>query len=319
MTKLVVNGLRYHVTEKGNGVPVLLLHGFTGCGKNWHALMERLSQQYRVITVDLPGHGQTESPIDDSRYTMRNTTADLLMLLDHLEATPAQWLGYSMGGRLALYAALHNPAAVCSLILESASPGLVDDEERNARRNQDEVLAERIENEGIPAFVEYWERLPLFATQAALPTETRASLREQRLQNTVHGLAKSLRGMGTGAQPTLWDRLHQLQMPTLLITGESDEKFIAINRRMATLVPVSRLSIISGAGHTVHLEQPAAFTEKVVQFLHERSEISSNNLSGGKQDNEHERGERHLLEPRVQRRQVSRATDSQAVTDKQGY
>ena len=318
MTRFNVNGLSYHFTERGNGDPVLLLHGFTGSGENWHTFTERLSEQYRVIAVDLPGHGHTDSPVDGSRYTMRNTTTDLLILLDHLEATPAHWLGYSMGGRLALHTALHYPESVRSLVLESASPGLRDDVERDARRNRDNMLAERIEKEGIPAFVDQWERLPLFATQKSLPPEIRSNLREQRLHNTAQGLANSLRGMGTGAQPSLWDTLHRLQMPTLLITGKLDDKFTAINRQMAKLIPDSRLSIIPGAGHTVHLERPAEFAEKVMQFLKERSEISGNNLSGGEQDNEHERGERHLLEPRVQRRQVNRAADSQSVTDQHG-
>ncbi len=167
MTYLSLEGLRYYFTEAGSGIPVLLLHGFTGSSENWGDLVGPLSTSYRVISVDLPGHGLTNSPAEISRYSIENVAQQLIQLLDHLGASPAHWLGYSMGGRLALYAALNFPESFLSLTLESGTAGIVDYEERQERRRHDNSLADFIEKEGIPAFVDYWERLPIFASQMA--------------------------------------------------------------------------------------------------------------------------------------------------------
>jgi 2-succinyl-6-hydroxy-2,4-cyclohexadiene-1-carboxylate synthase len=198
---------------------------------------------------------------------MEQCIADLLALLDTLEVGRAGVLGYSMGGRVALQLAAAAPARVSALVLESSSPGLADAAERQARIAADGALAASIERDGLAAFVERWERLPLFASQAALPADVRAGQRAQRMQNDPLGLANSLRGMGTGRQASLWDRLPQLHIPTLLIAGELDRKYCAIAEQMAQALPNARSVIVPNAGHTVHLEQPAIFTAAVREFL----------------------------------------------------
>lgn len=313
----MVDGLRYRVTEWGVGEPLLLLHGFTGSGATWQPLAARFEERYRVIAVDLPGHGATDAPPDDARYRMERVVADLAHLLAVLEATPAHWLGYSMGGRLALYATVRLPAHVRAAVLESASPGLATAAERQARREQDEALARRIEAEGIAAFVDYWEHLPLFATQLRLPAQHLAEQRAARLLNSANGLAGSLRGMGTGSQPSLWDSLAGLTIPGLLLVGELDEKFAAINRRIAETWATAELEVVSGAGHAIHLERPDAFAALVLDFLARVSERDGQNLTQRKKRNESKRGERHLLEPRVESGQVVGSADRHAVAVEQ--
>lgn len=295
MTSVIVDGLKYEIIEKGNGVPVLLLHGFTGSGENWRDLMERLSGHYRMIAIDLPGHGQTDSPNDISRYRIERVSDDLIQILGHLNASPVHWLGYSMGGRLALFAALHFPESFRSLTLVSATAGLIDAMERGARRQQDNSLADYIENEGVGAFVDYWERLPMFASQISLASDARKALREQRLTNSSRGLANSLRGMGTGEQPSLWAILCQLRVPTHLVAGQLDEKFAGINSRMADAIPDCRLSIVAQAGHAVQVERPTAFAELVANFLDDRSKINGEDLPGSEEDDKSKRSQRHLL------------------------
>jgi 2-succinyl-6-hydroxy-2,4-cyclohexadiene-1-carboxylate synthase len=169
-----------------------------------------------------------------------------------------------MGGRIALYSALST--SFCALILESASPGLADPEERSQRRQSDNVLADRIEREGLPAFIDYWQNIPLFASQQSISPAQRAAQCTQRLNNSVTGLANSLRGIGTGVQPALHQRLHELCMPTLLIAGALDSKFCAIAQEMAHEIPASQLAIVPDAGHTVHLERPAHFLSLIRTF-----------------------------------------------------
>jgi 2-succinyl-6-hydroxy-2,4-cyclohexadiene-1-carboxylate synthase len=170
-----------------------------------------------------------------------------------------------MGGRLALNTAISHPSLVHSLILESASPGLEDEAERVARILSDEQLAETIERDGLEAFVEYWTTLPLFATQS---DDVRAQLKAQRLMsNNPCGLANSLRGMGTGAQSSLWYRLNEVDCPTLLITGKYDDKFTRIAQRMAAKLPEAHVKVIEGAGHTVHAEQAEIYIRTILDFV----------------------------------------------------
>ena len=257
----------FEIAGSGEERPLLLLHGFTGSSQNWLPLLPHLTQQRQVLAVDLLGHGRTPSPPRAIRYGMEVVAADLLDLLDQLAIEQTDILGYSMGGRLALFLAAQAPQRIGALILESASPGLKDKEEQLARRQQDNTLADRIEREGVASFVDHWESLPLWASQKQMSEDNRATLRQQRLQNNPVGLANSLRGMGTGAQPSQWGRLGKLRLPTLLLAGELDAKFVAINREMAALLPNARLEIVPGAGHAVHLERPSHYAALVGKFL----------------------------------------------------
>jgi 2-succinyl-6-hydroxy-2,4-cyclohexadiene-1-carboxylate synthase len=242
---------------------LLLLHGFTGSAQSWRPLLPTLSLHFQVITPDILGHGRSPIPPSPADYQMAKVAATLITLLDQHTRQPAHLLGYSMGGRLALYLAIHYPHRFRSLILESASPGLKTEAERESRRQRDNALADRIERDGIEAFVDFWETLPLWASQEQLPAPTRARLRQQRLQNNPIGLANSLRGMGTGVQPSLWPHLAEVTTPVLLLTGELDRKFVSIAQEMAPLFPRAQHIIIPHAGHTIHLERPKTYLETV--------------------------------------------------------
>ncbi len=191
-----IRGVHYHFSDEGSGAPLVLLHGFTGSSQNWAAHSAHFAHSHRVIAPDLLGHGRTDAPPDPARYSMAESAADLAELLAQIAPGPVTLLGYSMGGRLALYFALHYPERVARLILESASPGLATAQERQQRIAADEALAARIERDGIEKFVDFWEGISLFASQQRLPTAEREALRGGRLQNRVTGLAASLRGHG---------------------------------------------------------------------------------------------------------------------------
>jgi 2-succinyl-6-hydroxy-2,4-cyclohexadiene-1-carboxylate synthase len=264
---LPVNGVRYHVRLAGDGPPLVLLHGFTGSGANWESHAATIGRSYRLIAIDLLGHGRSAAPTDPARYQVQRAASDLLTLLDMLGVADFALLGYSMGGRLALHVALAAPKRVRALVLESASPGIADGRERDERIRADEDLAAAIEHEEIEAFIRRWEALSLFASQVNLPIAMRDRLHAQRLENSPIGLANSLRGMGAGVPPPLQDRLVELPMPTLLIVGALDEKYLALSLAMSRQLPQAELAVVPGAGHTVHLEQPVAFDEIVCKFL----------------------------------------------------
>lgn len=267
MTLTPINGLNYHIETGGSGQAFFMLHGFTGSASNWLPLQYELLQYLRTVAPDLIGHGRTEAPPDPARYGMARAAADLIAIADTLNIERFHLLGYSMGGRLALYTALHYPERIRSLILESASPGLRDEAERHARRLNDEALADRIERDGVTSFVDYWETLPLWESQKRLPQAVRDSLRAQRLRNSERGLANSLRGMGTGVQPSLWEMLHSFERPALLITGAQDSKFTTIAQEMQAQMPRSTHVTFENAGHTVHLEKSDAYVDTIFEFL----------------------------------------------------
>lgn len=269
LMKVTIRGLAYHVEDSGTGDPLVMLHGFTGSARTWQPFVKALSRHFRVIRVDLPGHGQTATSTHPPDYHFPFVVRNLVELLDELDATPAHLLGYSMGGRVALAVAClpDRNRFLQSVILESASPGLREENARAYRRKTDNALADRIEAYGIQDFVNHWESLPLWESQQSLPDSTRRSLREERLQNDPSGLANSLRGMGTGMQPSLWNILHFLDKPVLLIAGEQDNKFVTIAEGMYLRIRTSELALIPDAGHTVHLEKPDLFIQQVLDFL----------------------------------------------------
>ena len=230
---------------------LVLLHGFTQTGRSWAQVAAALRERYRCFAPDLPGHG-------DFAGRRPASFEAVVAYLRALHTERFGLCGYSMGGRLALRAALDLPDRVERLVLVGASPGIADDAEREARRREDEALAKRIETIGLEAFVEEWGKHPLFAGQ---PRGVADFVREDRLRNTAEGLAAALRGLGTGAMAPLWDRLGELKMPVTLLVGERDDKFRDIAARMAQRIPEAKVVVVDGAGHAVHLEQPDAVVE----------------------------------------------------------
>jgi 2-succinyl-6-hydroxy-2,4-cyclohexadiene-1-carboxylate synthase len=262
------DGLRLHVEEAGKGVPVLLLHGFTGCARAWgEPVLGALSERARMVAVDLLGHGGSDAPSTPHRYALPEIVEDLCQVLDTRGMERAVWLGYSMGGRIALGAAVLRPERLSALVLESASPGLAEESARRERTASDEALARKIEAEGIHSFVEGWMRQPLFRTQSRLEPRRFEPLRELRLRNSPEGLAACLRGLGTGVQPSFWDELSDVGPPALLVAGELDEKFRQIAEVMHERLPRAELRVIPDAGHTTHLERTAEFVSAVLGFL----------------------------------------------------
>ena len=264
-----LEGAELNVEVTGQGPALVALHGFTGSVETWRSFSETAGSGFTVVAVDLPGHGASDSPQNPCLYTMERHVQALTEILDLLGLERVAWLGYSLGGRIALSAGVALPERTSALVLESASPGIASEEERQQRIREDEALADWITEVGVRRFVEYWESLPLWQSQKRLPPVVRDGLRSQRLGNNPRGLSNSLRGVGTGAQPPLHDRLEEIAAPAMLVVGEEDDKFTGIAREMRRAIPTSRLETVAGAGHAVHLEQPEIFEGVVTGFLQE--------------------------------------------------
>ncbi|HEV2094836.1 MAG TPA: 2-succinyl-6-hydroxy-2,4-cyclohexadiene-1-carboxylate synthase [Rubrobacter sp.] len=244
---------------------MLFLHGFMGRGEDWRDVSAGLARRFFCIAPDLPGHGASLG-MSPAQYTMEGAARSVLDVLDGAGADRATVVGYSMGGRLALYLALRHPDRCAGLFVESASPGLESSEERARRRRADEGRAARLEGGDLRGFLRDWYRQPIFATLARDEDLLRRTI-EGKSGNDPAELARSLRGMGTGSQPSLWKELPNLRVPALAVAGGLDAKFVGISRRMASLGPGMRPSVVPGAGHNVHAEAPGAYLSLLQHFL----------------------------------------------------
>lgn len=239
--------------------PLVLLHGFTQTGRSWDPVRAHLDPAREVLTPDQRGHG---TAADVRPILLPAMAADAMA---HVPGGGELALGgYSMGGRAALLAAIASPGRITHLALISTTAGIEDDEERARRAALDASLADRIESLPIDEVIDGWAAQPLFAEQAP---EVAALAREDRLRNTPAGLAASLRGAGTGKMGNLWGALGTLTMPTLVLVGERDEKFVAIGERLAAALPDADFVVVPGAGHQLPLEEPAIVASQLERLL----------------------------------------------------
>ena len=228
---------------------LVLLHGFTHTGASWDPVVAELAGSYRVLTPDIRGHGDAA---DVEPVSLDCVVDDVRALVAGERFT---LVGYSMGGRIAVHVALAMPELVERLVSVSGSPGIADEEERRARREADDALADEFEELEIEELALRWATgTPVLAGQ---PPHVADAAHEDRLRNTSHGLARALRGLGTGALPPVWDRLGEVKVPVTLVVGERDEKFRGIADEMAPLLrgPVD-VVVVPGVGHAAHLEAP---------------------------------------------------------------
>ena len=230
---------------------VTLLHGFTLNGASWDELVAKMPDGCKWIAPDLRGHGSAPT----SPATMDDCAADIVALWDQLGIERSHVVGYSMGGRLALHVAVRLPERTRSLLTIGAHAGL-DDEARATRGQADEALAQRIEREGVEAFVRYWESLPMFAGIKRRGADFAAWLHALRMGNRAEGLAGSLRGMGAGAMEPLWGQLETIDLPCTFVAGEDDVPFRRAAARLRKAVDRSRMRSVRDCGHSVLFEQP---------------------------------------------------------------
>lgn len=250
------SALAAHLSGVGSDRPrVTFVHGFAQTGRCLGPLADELARHHEVVSVDAPGHGGSR----------RHADADLWRGADLLvgDSGPQVLVGYSMGGRLALHAALSHPDQVLALVLIASTAGIDDRHERRRRRERDHQLAQQLEVSGLEAFLRDWLAMPMFA---GLPHWARFD--EERRRNTVDGLAASLRHAGTGSMTPLWDRLAEITCPVLVITGADDPVYTEVGARLERGVggPGQRV-VVPRAGHAVHLEAPEAVTRELLALL----------------------------------------------------
>jgi len=229
---------------------VAFLPGFAQRGEAWASVADRVAQKYRSL------------PIDFSTWTFDGRLREIADRLDDGDVA----VGYSMGGRLALKAALRRPGKFGALVLVGTSAGIEDAEARVERRGADEELADWIEQHTIEEFAERWEAQPVFATQ---PPEVVSAQRPGRLAHEPARLAQLLRSAGQGMFEPVWHQLESIDCPVLAVAGELDTRYADASYRIAERVKHGRARLIAGAGHAPQLERPGEFAAVLLDFLDE--------------------------------------------------
>lgn len=237
-----------------------------GSGSDWLPIARQIGNRAYSILPDLPGHGHNINRDFHLPLSFDLLAAELADLIEHLGFESLDLVGYSMGGRLALYFALQYPHKVRNLILESANPGIILEKDREDRRAVDLTRAQEILTAGMASFVDHWYQMPLFQSLE----DHRARLDRliiARKKNHPHWIARVIQELSPGNQPHVWNQLHLLNMPVLLIAGAKDIKYIHITKKLAAALPQASLSIMDKAGHNCHFENSQEFSQVLQSFL----------------------------------------------------
>jgi 2-succinyl-6-hydroxy-2,4-cyclohexadiene-1-carboxylate synthase len=256
----------YKISDSSQHPRVLFLHGFMGSLQDWDSVINRLQNNYYCLCIDLPGHGGTPNP--EKKYSFNDVGTDLVDFLKEINFSPFSIIGYSLGGRLALYLSIRFPDLMKKVILESASPGLKTSRERIIRESQDDALAAKLVNSDFSQLLQEWYDQPIF--NSLRQHQDFKKLLKERNMNNPEDLAVSLTALSTSRQPSLWDLLSGNKIPILLMVGELDPKFRGIARQMSRQCPSCRTKIIKNAGHNIHFENPDEFVNRCIEFLSDR-------------------------------------------------
>jgi 2-succinyl-6-hydroxy-2,4-cyclohexadiene-1-carboxylate synthase len=253
---------------------LVLLHGFLGAPSAWGNVIAHLVPSPRaIVALSLVGHGApahdftgdlTLDPARDDPAPFEHEVDRVAAQIQTLGATSESGVhlcGYSLGGRVALGIAVRHPRLVRRLTLVGAAPGLAESEARAARRVADEAWAKLLDEGDLTRFLERWEEQPIFSTQRALPDDVLRAQRALRAHHAPRALATAMRILSLGRMPDRGPSLGALAMPVDLVVGARDEKFTALAREMARVIPHGALEVVPDVGHNVTLEAPQRFAE----------------------------------------------------------
>jgi 2-succinyl-6-hydroxy-2,4-cyclohexadiene-1-carboxylate synthase len=242
------------VSKERNGPSVIFVPGFMQPAEAWADVAERLPQRYPSVLLRHAEH-EREGRIAEIAAAAEAVGGEVVLC------------GYSLGGRLALNAAVRGPERYAAVVVLGAAAGIDEPTSRRARREADEKLAAWMETQPIEKIVEVWERQPLFADQSERLIEAQ---RPGRLSQDPRSLALLLRTAGQGAMDPIWGRLHTLDLPILALAGARDERYRRATRRIAAEAPQGYAAVIEHAGHAAHLQRPGEFADALLAFLDER-------------------------------------------------
>jgi pimeloyl-ACP methyl ester carboxylesterase len=248
MAYLNRDGVQIYYEERGKGPAVLLSHGYSASARMWRGQMEALADRYHVIAWDMRGHDRSDSPADPALYSHQLSVADMAAVLDACAVTRAVIGGLSLGGYMSLEFHLAHPERTIALMLFDTGPGYKRDDARAEWNRMAESMAHALETKGFAA------------------TSSGAEVRVAQ-HRSAQGLAHAARGMLAQKDGRVIESLPAITLPTLVLVGAGDERFLASADYMAAKIPGAEKVVIEGAGHAANIDQPEKFNAAVRSFL----------------------------------------------------
>ena len=261
MPKAQINSIEINYRESGEGFPLLLIHGFTGNLRNWALQVPVLTRGFRMVSIDQRGHGHSEKPTRGEDYSLELMAEDAYGLLQHLGIDGCYLIGHSMGGMVAQHFALAHPEQVRALVLVDTAAEVTE----KMHTQEGARLVEIARDQGMEAVFEEQLCINPMADQIRGQPQFLGLWRQQFLLTSREAYIYCARAVAR--REPLLDKLHAIEVPTLIICGENDDPFMEASRRMHERIPGSELMIIAGAGHTPQIEKAPAFNRVLSEFL----------------------------------------------------
>ena len=262
------DGVQLHYEESGEGQTIVFVHEFAGDHRSWEAQMRYFSRRYHCVAYSARGYTPSDIPSKGSMYSQDHARKDLLAILDHLDVEKGHIVGLSMGGFATLHFGIHHPERAHSLVVAGCGYGAEPDR-RTQFREETEKAAELIESSTGDAFAKQYAEGPTRVQFQNKDPRGWADFRDQLAEHSLEGAALTMRGVQR-ERPSLFDleaELRQITVPMLVLTGDEDEPCLIPNIYLKRTVPSAALQILPNTGHTINIEEPAAFNAAVSDFL----------------------------------------------------
>ena len=262
------DGVQLHYEESGEGQTIVFVHEFAGDHRSWEAQMRYFSRRYRCVTYSARGYTPSDIPSKGSMYSQDIARDDILAILDHLDVEKGHIVGLSMGGFATLHFGIHYSERAHSLVVAGCGYGAEPDR-RTQFQEETEKAAEMIESSTGDAFAEQYAQGPTRVQFQNKDPRGWADFRDQLAEHSLDGAALTMRGVQR-ERPSLFDLeadLREITVPMLVLTGDEDEPCLIPNIYLKRTVPSAALQILPNTGHTINIEEPAAFNAAVSDFL----------------------------------------------------
>ena len=262
------DGVKLYFEECGSGEPIVFVHEFAGDLRSWEPQIRYFSRTYRCIVYNARGYPPSEVPDTVAKYSQARASADILAVLDHLKIDKAHICGLSMGGFATLHFGLNYPGRAHSLLVAGAGYG-AEKEEREKFRAEATVIAARLEKEGMERFSEVYAFGPTRVQYENKDPRGFAEFKHQLAQHSSKGAAMTQLGVQK-ERPSIFDleaQLRELKVPMLIVTGDEDHPCLLPGLFMKKVVASAALLVVPNTGHTVNLEEPAAFNAALQNFI----------------------------------------------------
>ena len=248
MAYLDRSGVKIYYEDHGSGPAVLLSHGYSATSRMWEGQVDALKDRYRVITWDMRGHGESDSPADQAEYSEAKTVEDMAAILDACGVESAVIGGLSLGGYMSMAFNVGQSKKTRALMLFDCGPGYKNPKAREGWNETAEKRAQNFEAKGLGAL--------------GSSDEVRVSS-----HRSADGLARAARGMLAQFDSRIIESLDSISVPTLVLVGADDAPFIGATDYMSAKIPGARRVTIPEAGHAANIHQPALFNQAVEEFL----------------------------------------------------